>query len=80
MIEAISVTHLTSNSRNTTFEQQPRKTPQIAKTAFAFMIQLFLVSRKILLDMLTLDTLNSHREFVDINQLIRHGLHYELVR
>lgn len=32
--------YLTNNSRKTTFEQQPKNTPNIAKAALVFMIQL----------------------------------------
>jgi hypothetical protein len=35
-------THLTSSSRNTTFEQHPRNTPPIANEAFKFIFLLFI--------------------------------------
>lgn len=37
-LNSLHATYLTISSRNTTFEQQPIKTPTIAKTAFNCMI------------------------------------------
>lgn len=36
-------TYLTNNSRKTTLEQQPKKTPNIAKAALVFITQLFFI-------------------------------------